>query len=1547
MISGIRSDARIDAVANEILTQIEVRETRVLNWGFVETQMDLQAELPGLVEELREPARSEWADLCEGGATPRDLLRNLVDRCLVFATGPHLYRSRYAETVRLLALLRQRFKEGDWNSAPRLVGDLKMDLQRRRYPRRDIDRDEVLEELRATGADPVELKVVESLLQFPDGTPLQVSKFQKEAIVALTENFRRGDERAVVIGAGTGTGKTKAFYVPAFAQIAASMAESDARWTRGLALYPRTELLKDQLIEAFREARKLDGVLPRPLALGAYYGDTPWSAAQVEMKWVKAEDGYVCPFFNCIEEGQHDRRMVWRFSDVERAGKTGERTYARLECVGCGDRVTAEQLLLTREQMSETPPDMLLTTMEMLNRRLSNVQEHRVFGMYADHPPFLLLLDEIHVQEGLSGAQVACLLRRWRHARRRGKEHKLSIVGLSATLTDAETFFSALTGLPQSRVRYIHPRREDMVEEGVEYNLVLKGDPVSGTTLLSTTVQTAMLLERALDPLHPTPGKTAPSRGAYGRKLFAFTDNLDVVNRWFHIELDAEQHKQLSKLRDPQPGQAHEAARNREGQVWTMCTAIGHNLKKGLRLDIVDAQNPGIDREAELVIATSTLEVGFNDDMVGGVLQHKAPRSIAALIQRKGRAGRSRGMRPWLVIVTSAYGHDRWAFQHAETLFAPDLPPINLPLDNYYVRKIQACFALMDWLARRLRTRAGSLDIWDLLTVKGKKENDWRTSKRREIAKVLLGVLDGSEREGLGTHLRWALGLRDEGDIHTLLWQEPRSLMFEVIPTLVRQLETDWQRVEGREVVPWTDVRGAHPMSEFAPANLFSALSLPELIVRVPKKAGGGKPAGGKWAKQGAATSVSPAEPVLREEYMELAQGLDEYAPGRVSKRYALAEHVREAHWLHVPEDVVPPYLELSALKVERDSLPTPVAIDAVTYRLFRPRAYTLEQIPPGLSDRSYGAMIWRSHFRPTRRGGGGGASPGDDGSTGIELSPDSMWASVFRDIRAYTHGNGAWVDVSRLAVGVATNTRYTNGASASNVYGFRDGGEPAALGFTLSADALRFDFVVPDVRAAMGDPGWPGLYSHLAPAYFASLLQGDARLTTRLSTFEIDWMAQLELSMLTATAVGAEMNLQDAAEYVSTHRLQLVERTLHVIFQSQQAENDEGAATPEEEDEEFGRLGQRIREYSQDPRIVEVLEAHAEALWNDGYGAMGEWLTECYAASLGAAVFTTVSDLTSDVDARQLHGDVQGTTIWISETSAGGVGLVSRLADAMAQRPREFEMRLRDAMEYCPREQLAIRLETIAALLREGTEEIREAFARARSASDLPKQEATASVLARELERHGMPATRELIVALNSKFLRPNSGEDSDALLAELVEVWHREEKRLGVAIDVRVIAVAAARHAQIRQRVEAVLRRVGGDANVTDAQVYNLLQSLLWLHCHDGCKDCIEAGHRFYRPQAVSRGLLLHILAPERESISFGAEGWEELVDAALHERHYTTVVCSQADLDVCTNALLHFVLKPIEVGFQLFHAAVERVGRSGPGWEIDLVIPELVRR
>ncbi|MGB1250867.1 MAG: DEAD/DEAH box helicase, partial [Candidatus Promineifilaceae bacterium] len=386
----------INQIADEILSLIELEEARLLKWGFVSGELDLDRELSRLVE-----GSKVWNSAEIHNITIPQIIDNLLDRCLIFATQRG-YRSRFAETVRLLFLLKQRFSFQDWLTAPRLVSDYKLELRRRQYPKRNIKIASLRNSLKPLNLSFLQYQVIEGLLQDNQGNHFELARFQVDATVQQFYNLKARSDRALAIGAGTGAGKTKAFYIPALAFLAEQI--DHRRNTQIIAIYPRTELLKDQLKETFSEARKLDKILAaagkRPIAIGAYYGDVPFGTGRFDAtqrqkwghgNWLENEqlDGYECPYFVCHKNDCNEAAMVWRKAHLEQQQEI-------LTCTNCGNEVHDLQLMLTRNSMVNSPPDILFTTTEMLNRRLSKSKEHALFGIDAQQPPRLVLLDEIH-----------------------------------------------------------------------------------------------------------------------------------------------------------------------------------------------------------------------------------------------------------------------------------------------------------------------------------------------------------------------------------------------------------------------------------------------------------------------------------------------------------------------------------------------------------------------------------------------------------------------------------------------------------------------------------------------------------------------------------------------------------------------------------------------------------------------------------------------------------------------------------------------------------------------------------------------------------------------------------------------------------------------------------------------------------------------------------------------------------------------------------------------------------------------------------------------
>ena len=1199
---------------NELLSLIEIEEARLLNWGFIQGALDLHTHLPTVLANLSPALNNLWQIVQRQGYTDKDVLNSLTKRQLVFRLEDGSYRTRFAETIRLLFLLRQRFSDLDWATAARLVSDLRLELKRRTYPKRDISLAELEARLETQPLPAIQRAVIRRLLENADGSTLSLALFQVDAIERQLTNLRDSRDRGMVIGAGTGAGKTKAFYIPAFAHIAEAI-DLQQPYLQALAIYPRNELLKDQLAEAFAEARKLDDVLiqygKRPITMGAYFGDTPESASALQRfgSWPQTDDrrGYICPYFACPNDANHV--LVWEQADVE--AETAENQHhqygrhARLRCASCDYETKPGQLALTRQQMRVAPPDILFTSTEMLNRRLSNKDDYALFGVGQPKPPRLMLLDEIHTYEGITGAQTAYLLRRWRHARGQRPGHNLCVAGLSATLTDAARFFGLLTGIPEHDIDYLTPKDNDLIEEGMEYNLVLKGDPVSGASLLGTSIQTAMLLGRTLDPLH-----RSTSLGAYGQRIFAFTDKLDVINRWYQSMYDAEFNKRLSQYRQSRrDGLPPLALRREQGQVWDICERLGHELSQPLPISRTTSQDPGVSANTSLVIATSTLEVGFNDARVGAVLQHKAPRSMASFLQRKGRAGRVRGMRPWTVVVTSAYGRDRWAFQHSESLFDPTLPPINLPIENYYVRKIQAAFALIDWAASRLGGSNRSVYVWQLLSSSSRSDrSSFHKADRKRLFQLLHDVLTGSRRADFERYLRYALQMEaNDPAFHNLLWGEPRALYYEVIPTLLRQLETTWRKYTERTEEAWNDNTAPYPMPEFVPPTLFGDLNLPEVRLRLPS----------------ATRSTAEANDDDGDtRSMSIAQAISEFAPGRASKRFVTQYRRDVAHWLALPEaaQLTRGVLNLGYLNIDIDGAPLLVDHHGVEYKVYRPHTYRLSELPKEIRSTAYAEMIWRTQIDV----------PSQHATAIPPQAPcNSQPLGAVVDVHTELHpGNRRLGRNHSLCCWRPNRPALQDRRKRSTTPDVRrsDGESNTGIGFRVTADAMRFSLAPLDVDELRGSSDWPELYRHFGPAFFRHCLQHDKRLfEVGLSSFAIDWLWQLEMSMLTATATVSQCSLAEASAIVNANRRGFADRTLRVIFQSQLTTHDQ---TFEDADDQelVGRLHTQLLDYMENEAVITSLNAGVQALWDDQVAGIDDWLQDCYTSSVGAALLATLT---------------------------------------------------------------------------------------------------------------------------------------------------------------------------------------------------------------------------------------------------------------------------------------------------------------------------------
>lgn len=236
-----------------------------------------------------------------------------------------------------------------------------------------------------------------------------------------------GDNQNVIVATGTGSGKTECFLYPILDSL---LKESDLTrpGVRALLIYPLNALANDQLYKR------------------------------------------IVPLF--VERFRDKSIRVGRYTGLTRRGITRQNAEAEVRATdsffrdppphGLGWTTVPENWLLTREEMLNQPPHLLITNYAMLEHLLLFPRNAPLFR----HETLrFLVLDEVHTYSGAQATEVAFLLRKLRR-RLNLEPEQIRCVGTSASFPsgvdvdkDILKFASDLFGAPFSQV--IRAKRQD------------------------------------------------------------------------------------------------------------------------------------------------------------------------------------------------------------------------------------------------------------------------------------------------------------------------------------------------------------------------------------------------------------------------------------------------------------------------------------------------------------------------------------------------------------------------------------------------------------------------------------------------------------------------------------------------------------------------------------------------------------------------------------------------------------------------------------------------------------------------------------------------------------------------------------------------------------------------------------------------------------------------------------------------------------------------------------------------------------------------------
>ncbi|UUL82536.1 AAA domain-containing protein [Sphingomonas qomolangmaensis] len=703
-----------------VLNALEAIEADQINFGILESWIS-----PQRLADILERPRSA-VGLSVG---------RLVAHGYAMLAEEQRLRSRMGELARELRYVKQRFRQDDASARPYLVRSLKVELRDRNKPNRDVKLAGVLEGLRTRfAAKPDVLRALDgvaAMLAGQWGDDPAIAGFQKRAFDEILTAWHGDGSTQIVISADTGSGKTEAACLPMITAAAADRL-AGMQGTRAVIAYPRVRLAANQAQRLTKYLAALNAIDGMPLlTIGLQVAAVPrrfdrLHADDVARGWRTAAPGKLdFPFFGCPE------CEAPLLLDIA----AGEEGADRLDCLGCGWRFNG--WVGSKAGLMQAPPAFFLPTTDSLHQWMHNPDYGRIFG---DQPGFAapraVLADEIHLFSHIHGAQVGHAFRRLIHRAtvNAGGMAPLAI-GMSATLGDPAMAWGRLIGNDAVTAIRPLPTESDTNPRGREYFFFIqpevesRGSDIAGA---STTIQSVMCLAH---------GMRRRTGKAGGYRSLVFLDSIDKLRRMHSAFVDAEEEQNLFALRterypdDPVTGtpqreccrQPHGCDRFEDGECWFFAATdkfqiTTHGaLQPGSPLQVANqpissATEGKVDaliKSSDILFATSSLEVGFDDPDMTMVFQHYAPQSLASFIQRKGRGGRGIDDRPMTGVTLSLYSpRDSWWFNHPREMIEP--PSFDVPInpDNHFVVRGQVLATMLDGLAAYAsRTGAPALDL--------------------------------------------------------------------------------------------------------------------------------------------------------------------------------------------------------------------------------------------------------------------------------------------------------------------------------------------------------------------------------------------------------------------------------------------------------------------------------------------------------------------------------------------------------------------------------------------------------------------------------------------------------------------------------------------------------------------------------------------------------------------------------------------------------------------------------------------------------------------
>ncbi|GGB81936.1 hypothetical protein GCM10011352_04650 [Marinobacterium zhoushanense] len=756
-------------------------------------------------------------------------------------------------------------------------------------------------------------------------------------------------------------------------------------------------------------------------------------------------------------------------------------------------------------------------------------------------------------------------------------------------------------------------------------------------------------------------------------------------------------------------------------------------------------------------------------------------------------------------------------------------------------------------------------------------------------------------RNNFADYLRRSLRISKEEEVNNILWSIPRGVFSEFLPSIERELDTDFVAEGG---VSNTALYRSSPAPEYITGQLFGALNVPDIAIIPPSESGA----------------------ISKNETMDFFQALKEFAPGRISKRYA---KWGKDSWVILPTDFE---LDPSFAQSEREFvisrvkgdfsdqlvLDNRIQLGSESLPIARPlnlRPSTTKKFNHlSITDRSHSMYQWEVYLENRQK----------QVEEEILILGDNEKVGVRYTSSLHRHGEQRQITrFSRSAEATFTTTKRESLAVKFSFVG--TDGNPLALGCTNYYDMMEFYFDLPNTFAfsTLGDDHKRSLRLSL----FVDLLKEEiSQSKLFINNFDTDWIRDCFLGFV----------LSSSLEYSSfeAFRRSLVGKKVPDDLLDTPERMFARDESVDEEDEASEKLYKHLKDLLANQTVFDILVRAFNAAFEDTNAeterVFQALVERTLAGLINSLALRVLPDLAENLILSEVLPRKEGEPLCVlmSESDPGGCGYLERLRYLLVRETGKAT----DILVSCakPTDNEFV-LSSIEALL---SNEINSSsgglLERFRAANTVTEEQEISRGIKRKLLDLGRYPSQTLMNVLYTKLLRAGSSSETDKRTLELIGQWRAINKKQGVEWPLSVFAYAVA----TRQ----------GSSNDDIQAIKSEVQDLLYPHGGEVRCNALNFYNRFVGVVSTDRVIaeaLLHSVSRVEVIDGFDLEA----ALAALKNKGAVEIIFSPAEQQKLEILVSELLVCTVEHKGLLFAPKLSGVRYSERGIAIKFELPEVL--